>query len=382
MLPRVQAKHAASMRITDVWTAELHRPLDVTFSNPLLSFDESRTLLVVIETDAGVFGVGEAEAGHRPAPALRALIEQQFRPVLIGKDATQIVGLSEALKRSVILEPRGIHAAAISGIDIALWDLRSRSLGVPLYEVLGGAPDPIPVYASGGIYAPQKGPGDLADEMRGYVQDGFTMLKMKIGGASLAQDYERARAVRDAIGPSIPVAVDASYAFSASDAIRWVQTLEPLGLAFLEAPVALEDHAGMARVRSMTSVPVAGNELASSCFAFRELIERQCVDLVQFNVTICGGITEALRIAGLAYAVRSPVTLQCSASAITLATSLHLAAALPTVHSVEYHQVHKILFEDLPEGLFALEGGCIRPPGAAGIGIPVNLTDLKRSSAT
>lgn len=383
MTSGVDARTAAAamdrppLRITDVWVAELARPLGRNLSNPLLSFSESRTVVVVVETDGGPWGIGEAWAAHRPSPALRTLIEQQIRPLLIGADPSDVEHLHDRIERSFSHESRGMVAAALSGVDIALWDLRGRAADAPIFRLLGGSARPLPVYASGGIYAAGEGVAELAAEMCAYVGGGFRMVKMKIGGAPLDVDLARVRAVREAIGPGVGIAVDACYyAYDADAAIRAGRALEPMGIAFLEAPVAPHDREGMAAVRAALDIPIAGNEVASTRHAFRDLIQGGCVDLVQPNVTIAGGITETLRIAALAREAGLPITFQASASAITLAASLHVASSLPNVHSVEYHQVHQLLFDGTGDA-FGLRDGALAAPEAPGLGLPFRPDEIR-----
>ena len=372
--------------ISNVWTLELACPLATPLATSTTRFAESRALLVVVEDGDGGFGVGEVGTGHLGRahliiPALKALIEGPLRALLVGR-AVNINDLNHSLYNFVRLESRGLIAAAISGLDIAFWDLQSKRYGRPLCEVLGGALKDVPVYATGGHYrqSSARGHHELTAEMVGYVGRGFTAVKMKVGGASAAHDGERVAAVRAALGPSVGIAVDASYALMPRTALELVREIAPHRIDFLEAPVALQDTTGLAEVRERSVIPISGNEFASTAGAFHELISRRCVDLVQPSLTMCGGITEALKIVTLAAAQGLPVTLQSTGSAVAVLASLHFAAASPCVVSTELNQVHAKLFALLGEHP-VVTNGAARPPSAPGLGLVESLDTLRELAA-
>lgn len=379
-----QAHVTSPAVISNVWSVEIACPLTVPLATSTTRFAESRALLVVVEDSDGSFGVGEVGTGHLGrahlvTPALKALIEGPFRSLLVGR-ALNINDLNHSLYNVVRLESRGLIAAAIGGLDIAFWDLQSKRYGRPLCEVLGGAIKDIPVYATGGHYRATSSRGDdhheLTDEMLGYVARGFTAVKMKVGGASAVHDGERVAAVRQALGPETGIAVDASYALTPRTALELVREIAPYRIDFLEAPVALYDTAGLAELRGLSVIPIAGNEFASTVGAFSELISRRCVDLVQPSLTMCGGITEAMKIVALAAAQGLPVTLQSTGSAVAVLASLHFAAAFPQVVSTELNQIHAGLFTVLGEHP-VVTNGAARPPCAPGLGITEPIDTLR-----
>lgn len=368
--------------IEDVWTFELAARQMRSIATATTRFSESRALLVVVELRDGSFGIGEAGTGHtgqasRTIPALRALIEGPYKSMLLGQ-SLNVAGLRRKLESAFKLEIRGIGAAALSGVDIALWDLFAKTLDRPLFEVLGGGSRPVNVYATGGHYRDAEDDWSLEEEMASYVEAGFNAVKMKAGGASAGADFERVSGVREALGPHIGLAVDASYAMTPKQAVAFSRRIEPLGIDFFEAPVALDNIVGLAEVRGQSPIPIAGNELASTFRAFRELILQGCLDYVQPSLSMCGGITEAVRIAALASAFSLPVTLQSSGSIVATLASVHFAAANPDVHSFEMNQVHKGLIGQLREESLPLSGGRVEPPVAPGLGITSSLAELRK----
>ena len=371
----------AGNTIADVWTVELAAALGGSLATATTEFSESRVLLVVVELNDGTFGVGEAGVGHtgqaaRTIPALRCLIEGPYRSLLIGQQLNLTV-LRGRLESAFKLEIRGLGAAALSGVDIALWDLLAKTLDRPLCEVLGGGRTGVDVYATGGQYRSATAGWSLEKEVRGYVQSGFTAVKMKVGKASASVDLERVRAVRAVLGPDIALAVDASYGFTPKQALAFARLIEPFRIDFIEAPVALGDIEGLAEVRRGSSIPIAGNEFASTVAAFKELIAHRCVDYVQPSLIMCGGITEAARIAALAGAAGLPVTLQAAGSIISTLASVHFAAANSAVVSCEVNQVHSGLGSGLSAEGLPVRQGKVKPPSAPGLGVTASLAELR-----
>jgi len=342
--------------------------------NPRTKWSEKNVLIVFIETDNGMTGVGEAWCEGGSPESVIALIDHDLKPGLIGQDALLPNKIWEDnFQRMLVSGKHGIVLAALSAIDIALWDLMGKTSGLPLYKLLGGASDKVFAYASGGLYAHGKGPTELAQEMRGYVDMGFHGVKIKIGGAPLAVDLERVAAVREAVGPDVRFMVDAVYNYSVPQALQMARALEPFNIHFLEAPVSLYDIDGLGRVCGNSAVPVAGNEFAAGRWAFRDVIERGGVSYVHMDSILCGGIGEALRIGALASSRHLPCSLHSSSSAVGFAANLHVAAAISNCDSIEYHMVHQLLFDQIPSGTFVLEDGYIRLPQEPGLGLTISL---------
>ena len=236
--------------------------------------------------------------------------------------------------------------------------------------------DHVPVYASAGLYGEGKTPDDLAAEVKGWTGQGFDAVKIKVGGAPLAEDVRRVAAVREAIGPDVRLMVDALYNFDVAEALRFAYAVADYDIAFLEAPVSSFDVEGQSEVQRKSPIPICGNETLAWTAPFRELITRRATHFVQFDLGACGGIQEGRRIAELAHAFHLPATLHAASSAVLFAASLHLAASLPNGHSVEYHMLHQWLWDRAPDGAFAVSGGRLAPPAGPGHGVTLDPDSL------
>jgi D-galactarolactone cycloisomerase len=219
-----------------------------------------------------------------------------------------------------------VPIAAISGIEIALWDAVGKALGQPVYRLLGGrAPGSFDAYASAFYYGGDWA-GDIEAEARHLLEQGYRHVKMKVG-AELRSDIERMHRVRAALGPEILLAADANRGYTTAETLVFARETEPDALWFFEEPVIPEDLAGYRELR----VSTAGGESAFTRWGFAELIESRAVDVLQPDATACGGLRETLLIAGMASVHGIPTLPHVWGSAITVAAGLHLATALPVV---------------------------------------------------
>jgi L-alanine-DL-glutamate epimerase-like enolase superfamily enzyme len=343
--------------------------------NPRTRWSEKRVILVELTLEDGTRGVGEAYCDGGAAESVIAIIERDLAPRLVGQSPLLTRRLWQEMVETTIVSCKGGAAyAAISALDTALWDLAGKVLNQPVYRLLGGTRDKVPVYASGGLYGEGKSLEDLAAEMAGYVEQGFPAVKMKIGGVSLPKDIDRVRAVREAIGPDVSLMVDALYAYSAEQALQMARRLEPFDVRFLEAPVHPGNLEGLKEVCSRSAVPVAGNEFAYGVDAFRELILAG-VHVIHADVILCGGISAAMRVADLADAFHRPISFHAASSLVCLTANAHVAAAASNAESVEYHMIHKILFDKAASLPFELVDGHLQLGNKAGLGLDLNLED-------
>jgi len=365
------------MKITKVVPRVIRRPMGGRVWNPRIRWHEKVIVLVFVETDSGDVGVGEAWASGGSPEALVRTLEDDLAPLVVGEDPAYLARVWERAFRSTEISARpGIVSAALSAVDTALWDLLGKALRTPLYKLLGAHADAVYCYASAGLYGEGKTPDDLAREMAGYVAQGFTGVKLKVGGALLAEDVARVAAVREAVGPGVRLMVDAVYNLSVPEAIRLARALAPYDIYWLEAPVSPRDVAGQARVNAAGPIPVCGNETEHGRDRFRDLITAGAVEFVQFDVAACGGISEGRRIADLAAAFHRPCSLHAASSAVLMAASLHLGAALPNCDSIEYHMLHQWLWDLVPAGTFAVRQGYVRPPDGPGLGLALTADDV------
>jgi len=337
--------------------------------NPRIVWSSKSIFLVILETESGVIGVGEGWCDGL-SPKLLEMLVDDLSPLLVGQDIHMHTGIWDSVfQKSIYSAKPGFIYAALSAIDIAMWDARGKLLGLPVFKLLGGWSDKVYVYASGGLYGANKTPDDLGREMKSYVDKGFTAVKIKAGGAPVKEDIRRVAAAREAIGPDIRLMVDALYMLSVADAIKLSKGMEPYDVYFLEAPVSPLDIQGMAEVRRRGPTPVAGNEFAYGRHCFREIMEHRAVDVAHLDTIVCGGISEAYKIAAITSAWNIPCSFHSSSSAVCFTANVHTGAAVQNCDSVEYHMIHQLMFDAMPAQLLSLEDGWLRLPDLPGLGL-------------
>ncbi|MBV8738615.1 MAG: mandelate racemase/muconate lactonizing enzyme family protein [Alphaproteobacteria bacterium] len=384
------------MKIVDIRTIPLSYRCDPPYGSAGGMQAARGGLLIEVETDDGITGIGEAGVG---GGSTRHVIEHQLRPMLIGEDPLLIEGLWQKMfARTRQFGRRGIAINAISGVDIALWDIAGKIAKLPVYRLLGACRDRVEAYASGGFYQEGKSVEDLAAEAEGYRARGFSGMKMKIGrnpstqthlrhlagNAQLCEvepeeDIARVAAVRKALGPKAKLMVDVNCAWSPAMAIEIGCALEPFKLYWIEEPVATDDIDGSARVAAALATPIAGYETEIGLYGFRELITRGAVDIVQPDIAWSGGFSECRRIAALAQAHHLMVAPHAFASAVTLVASLHFAASIPNGLVLEFDQNPNGLRDELLKEPIRIDGnGMIRLPERPGLGIELDRAAIDR----
>ena len=338
---------------------------------------KSDNVIVIVETDEGITGIG-ASLGQ--PEAIRAIVEYQLRPALVGEDPTNTERLWEKMYNGSRLEPslargyslpardrRGVTLCAIAGVDIALWDIWGKVLGQPVYKLLGACRSRIRGYASGGW-----APGDEAEEeMSGYAAKGFSAVKMRAEGRdgfTIEKSIHRIAAARRGIGPDVELMVDAHGSLDVSTAIRLAKRMEEYDVAWFEEPISPDNHSGLAEVRSATSVPIATGESEFTRFEFLSLLEKRAVDVVQPDLAIAGGFTETRRIATLAAAFGVKFSPHNWGSGVLFAASIHMALAAPNCHLLEVTQKADPLVYEILEEPFEIREGFVCPPRAPGLG--------------
>ena len=360
----------AGLTIDAVETRVFRKPFAKAQWNPRTRWTEKVVVLVLVRVGGGIVGVGEAYCDGGSPQSVLNLVELDFAPLVVGRSVVDLGAISTALRETMIVSAKGGAAwAAASGLDIAMWDALGQALGHPVCTLLGAQRRRIPAYASAGLYGQGKSVADLAAEMSGYVALGFSAVKLKIGGAPMEVDIARVSAVREAVGPKVRLMVDALYAYSVPEAIRMARLLERYDIHFLEAPVVPDDIAGLARVAATSSVPLAGNEFAYGLATFTRIVESDAVAVAHLDAILCGGISEGLRIAAVAASHHIPCSFHAASSVVCFAANLQLAAAVPNLDSIEFHMLHRMLFDELGEGRFALVDGCVEVPDRPGIGL-------------
>ncbi|MBI5718449.1 MAG: mandelate racemase/muconate lactonizing enzyme family protein [Burkholderiales bacterium] len=356
------------------------------------------TALVRVDTDAGITGWGEAKVSagsFGDYHGVVAIINHEFGPRLVGEDPHAITSIWErlyngtrahyALARGHVfpaLSRRGVSISALSGIDIALWDILGKALDVPVWQLLGGRKaEHMPAYASGG-WAPAD---QIGAQLQGYLaQGGFRAVKMRVGvfDGSPAASAERVIAARAALGPDVDIMCDAHGSFTVSEARQFCRLVRDCGVAWFEEPVAADDKRGQAEVRRGTVIPIAAGESESTRFDFRDLIDLRAADILQPDLAICGGITEAMRISALASAANLRLAPHLWAGAPAFAAGLHVSAASPAAYLLEYSLGANPMIHDLAEEEFPVRDGMVEIPSRPGLGITIRSDFVERYRRT
>jgi L-alanine-DL-glutamate epimerase-like enolase superfamily enzyme len=260
------------------------------------------TLVRVRDTDGGQ-GIGFCYAGNVGGELVTEAIRGLLAPSVRGDDSWRVRGIWDDLYRETLLHGRaGSVMRALSALDVALWDLNARAVGMPLWRYLGATcANTVPAYASGGYYLDGKSPDDLAAEMKSYVALGFSAVKIKIGRGDPKHDEQRLAAVREAVGPDVLVMLDANNAWrDLPTALRCLRELEPYDPYWIEEPFGPDDIANHARLRRETPITVATGEIEQGLWRHKTLLDAEATAILQTDAAVCGGITEFQRIAATA----------------------------------------------------------------------------------
>lgn len=317
------------MKIDGVETIPLSVPLDKPAQFATRTVKEREFSIARVFTNEDVVGIGCVPIGE--PFSVTSIIERKLKNLVIGEDpfATEIIW--DKMYREMYRDRKGAAIRAISAVDIALWDIKGKALNMPLYKLLGGNQKKVPCYASGGYYKEGKGIEGLVKEMMSYVNRGFKAVKMKVGAVSLDQDIERVKAVRENIGEDITLLIDANNAYNTHEAIKAGRAFEKYDAYWFEEPVGPEDFLGSRKVAEKLDIPVASGELEYTIYGFMNLVENRAVDIIQPDATVVGGITEWMKIAGLARAYGIPVAPHWEQE-----VHMHLTSATPNAMWVEF----------------------------------------------
>ena len=329
-------------------------------------------VLVKVTTDDGLVGWGEAHHG-RAHTAVAKLIDTTLRQLVVGMDAHDVTGIWERMYRYQ-LASHGMGAGAclaMSGIDMALWDIRGKALALPLYQLLGGARKAIPAYA-GGVSLGYQPPEALVEEAAKCLAQGYKAVKLRVGD-SVASDVARLRAVRRAF-PEIEILTDANIGYVLEDVRRVMPAMDELAIGWLEEPFPAHDYRSYREAKSCGRTPLAAGENHYTRFEFNRLIEDGAITFLQPDLSKSGGFTECLRIAALASAWKLPVHPHSSMTGVNHAASLHFLAAIDNGGYFEADVSKANLFRDeLVDNPAAVDrDGHVWPPARPGLGVEVN----------
>jgi L-alanine-DL-glutamate epimerase-like enolase superfamily enzyme len=352
------------------------------------------SVIVRVDTECGLTGWGEAKAGVGSAAAcagLAAIVNDDYAPLLVGQDPRDISRLWDVMYNTPRegyavaggyalpqVGRRGLSISALAGVDVALWDILGKSLGVPVWRLLGGKRvERMPAYASGGW----ADAANIGAQLQGYCDKaGFRAVKMRVGvmDGSPARSAARVRAARATLGPDIRLMADAHGTWTVAEARAFARMVEDCDLFWFEEPVSADDKAGMAEVRRSSSVPISAGESEFTRHDFREICELRAADVLQPDLAIAGGLTEGLRISALASAFNLRLAPHLWSGAPAFAAGLHLAATQSAGFILEYSLGHNPMLHDLIEESFPVEDGHVAIPDRPGLGITVRESFLEQ----
>lgn len=348
--------------------------------------------LVVVTTDSGLQGFGEAKAAVGSSGSCASIVscvENELKPILIGQNPHHISRIWELVyngtrdhyaldrgRKFPILGRRGLTISAMSGVDTALWDLKGKILGVPVVELLGGAcRDKMPAYASGGWAGTDK----IGEQLLGYTTKGFSGVKMRVGimDNTVQESIRRVKAAREALGDNIKLMTDAHGTFSVPEAKQFCRGVEDCNLYWFEEPISPDNKKGTAEVRSATSIPIAAGESEYTAFDVRDLIDLRALDVVQPDSAIIGGITEAMRVSQLAHAYQLELAPHCWGSAFSFMAGVNVAFAAPSATIIEFSLGGNPMMYDLVKEKIEVKDGLIEAPVSPGLGLTPNWDFVK-----
>ena len=385
------------MKITSIKSHVLRYELDKELGYSQQYYKHRTAHLVEVETDEGITGWGECFGPGNIALANKYIVEKVIQPLIKGDDPLN----KEHIWHKVynLLRDsgqKGMPIQALSGIDIALWDILAKKANLPLYQLLGGKTnDKIPVYGYG-MMLQKKSIKELCElfknEANQIKEKNFKAMKMKIGMGP-KEDLKLVSAVRDAIGSELKLMVDANHAYNKNDALYVGSGLDEMDIYWFEEPVAPEDYDSYKELKQKLKTNIAGGEAEFTKYGWNQLIKNNCIDIAQPEVCGLGGITEYLKVSALAQSNFIPIVNHVWGSALSVAVNLHLLTTLPdmpgglfpTKSMLEFDTTEKNIFiTDLAEEKFSIldqvknKNGFASPLENIGIGINPNKDFIKK----
>lgn len=359
--------------IEDVQVSAYTVPTDSPESDGTLAWDKT-TVVIVEVVSAGKRGLGYTYADLSTA----RLVEDRLADVIRGKNAMDVSGgWSSMVAATRNLGRAGIVSMAISAVDIALWDVKARLLGISLVDLMGTVRESVPIYGSGGFtsYSTKQ----LQEQLERWASSGIAMVKMKVGRKP-QDDLERVRAAREAIGADVQLFVDANGAYSRKQALWFAEHFRACGVKWFEEPVSSDDLEGLRllRDRAPVGMDIAAGEYGYDCFYFRRMLEAGAVDVLQADATRCGGITGFLQAGALCQANCLPLSAHTAP-----AVHSHLGCAVEPLRHVEYFHDHVRIEQMFFDGVPKRVNGKLRPdPQQPGLGLELRSSDIKRYATT
>jgi L-alanine-DL-glutamate epimerase-like enolase superfamily enzyme len=360
------------MKIKRVETQVVRLPADEplaggpSFGGPFRDF-----VTLQIKTDAGIEGIGITFFGAALTGTLKHAVDQ-LGALVLEEDPLRVEAIGRKLRNAAAGSgPGGIFTLALSAIDMALWDIKGKALGQPLARLLGGLRERVPTYASGALMRTFQ-LEHVVNAASLLVGKGYKQMKMQLalpGDTTLEREVERARLIREAVGPDVDLMCDINQRWSVHQAIDIGQRLDDVHLYWLEDVTAHDDYAGLARVADALTTPVAGGEYVYGITPFRHMLEARSVNIVMIDLLRVGGIANWMKVAGMAEAFNVPVV-----SHLFPEIHVHLVAAIPNGLTIEYMPWSFRLFEEVPVPV----SGELIVPSKPGLGLAFDRDAINR----
>jgi L-alanine-DL-glutamate epimerase-like enolase superfamily enzyme len=352
------------MKITNIRTIQLTRRLSRLLRNSCDARSQRRFTFVLVETDAGITGIGDALGNQS---FIETIIEKHYKNQVLGMDPCDIEGLWRKLYASgAFWEIGGSAVCALSAIEVACWDIRGKAEGVPVSQLLGGAKrDWVEAYASD-LHWDE--PQYMADMARSFVDEGFRWVKTHIG-AEHDRDLVRLEAIRRAIGPEIGLMIDINTVYDRQTALEQGRRQAAFDPFWFEEPIAPADYEGHAWLREQLSIPIAAGENLYTVYGFAPMFACRGCDYVMPDILRCGGIRQTRLICEAAAHAGVIATPHNFASGVGLAATLHLMAAVPETRLLEYDTSRTSIYEEMFVEPLAFKDGRVRVPTAPGLGV-------------
>ena len=366
------------MTIEKIETFILKDKLSKSFFFSQWEYSERCICVVKVTASNGEYGWGE---GYGPANVLAAGVEL-LKPIIEGMNPLENeVVWNQMYRKTLDYARRGVLVASMSAIDIALWDLKGKILGLPVSTLLGGAyRTKIRPYATGLYFTSHTDPSrDFSQEIEQYLSQGFQAIKMKVG-LGIEQDYKNIKRVREQIGDVVQLMIDSNHAYSLREAVQLSKKVEPFNISWFEEPVSPEYYEQYNELRAKTTIPIAGGECEYLRFGFHQLLKNKSVDILQPDICSSGGLTEAKRIAALATTYGIDIIPHTWGTSIGIHVALHFIANLESMPGrmkaadflIEYDQTENALRERLTYPAIQMKDGMLEVPTTPGLGIDVN----------
>ncbi len=341
-------------------------------------------VFVKVLTDSGIYGLGEATLEYREQTVAQAI--KELERYLIGKDPHNIEAFWHDTYRDAYWRGGPVLMSALSSVEMALWDIKGKDLGVPVYQLLGGkVRDSIPCYANG-WFAPAKTPQEFAKKAIEAKNSGFKALKwdpfgsawLNISKEDLRNALACVRAVKEAVGEDVDLLIEGHGRFNIPTALRIAKALEEFDILWFEEPIPPDNKEGLAELKKRVNVPIAAGERLYSRYEYREFFSLGCADFIQPDVSHAGGIMELKKIAAMAEVHHIPFCPHNPSGPVANAATLQLAACVPNFAFLETMSSDIPWRKDISDENITVENGCMRIPDKPGLGIDLNEEEIAK----